>query len=165
MATNRLSAEREADVDRQAIQTEMQRAKAELRALATQASPADLRRGSAGTRWTNEQLLFHMVFGYMIVRALQPLVRLFDRLPDRAGRGFAGILNAGRRPFHLVNYLGSCGGALVFHGPLLVRQMDRTVAALSRRLDQETDAALRRTMHFPVGWDPFFRDQMTLLEV
>ena len=152
-------------MDRQSVQAEMQRARVELRALATQASPADLRHGSAGTRWTNEQLLFHMVFGYMIVRALHPLIRLFDRLPDRAGRGFAGVLNAGRRPFHLVNYLGSCGGALVFHGPRLIRQMDRTVAALGRRLDRETDAALGRTMQFPVDWDPFFRDRMTLLEV
>ena len=66
--------------------------------------------------------------------ALLPLVRLFGRLPDRAGRVFAGLLNAGRRPFHVVNYLGSCGGALVFHGPRLIRQMDRTVAALSGQL-------------------------------
>jgi hypothetical protein len=147
------------------VQAEMERAAAELRALATQASPADLRRRSVGTRWTNEQLLFHMVFGYMVVRALLPLVRLFDRLPDRAGRVFAGVLNAGRRPFHVVNYLGSCGGALVFHGPRLIRQMDRTVTALSRKVNEETDRALGRTMHFPVDWDPFFRDCMTLLEV
>jgi DinB superfamily len=152
-------------VDRHSVQAEMQRAGTELRALAMQASPADLRRGSAGTRWTNEQLLFHMVFGYLVVRALLPLVRLFGRLPDRAGRVFAGLLNAGRRPFHLVNYLGSCGGALVFHGPRLIRRMDRTVAALSRKVDRETDEALSRTMHFPVDWDPFFRDRMTLLEV
>jgi hypothetical protein len=152
-------------VDRQSVQAEMARAGAELRVLATQATPADLRRVSAGTRWTNEQLLFHMVFGYMVVRALLPLVRLFGRLPDRTGRAFAGLLNAGRRPFHVVNYLGSCGGALVFHGPRLVRQMDRTVAALSRKVDQETDEALGRTMRFPVAWDPFFRDRMTLLEV
>ena len=64
-----------------------------------------------------------------------------------------------------MNYLGSCGGALVFHGPRLIRQMDRTVAALSRKVDQETEEALDRTMHFPVDWDPFFRDRMTLLEV
>ena len=155
----------EDDVDRQSVQAEMQRAAAELRALAARSSPTDLRRGSAGTRWTNEQLLFHMVFGYMVVRALLPLVRLFGRLPDRDGRIFAGLLNAGRRPFHLVNYVGSCGGALVFRGPRLIRQMDRTVAALRRKVDRATADALSRTMHFPVDWDPFFRDRMTLLEV
>jgi DinB superfamily len=152
-------------VDRQSVQEELDLARTVLRTLTTQASPADLRRASAGTRWTNEQLLFHMVFGYMIVNALLPLVRLFGRLPDRFSRTFAGILNAGRRPFHIVNYLGSCGGALVFHGPRLIRKMDRTVAALHRKLDRETDETLARRMHFPVDWDPFFTDRMTLLEV
>jgi hypothetical protein len=165
IAANRSYDAQEIDVDCQSVQHEMQQAGAELRALATQASPADLRRGSAGTRWTNEQLLFHMVFGYMIVRALLPLVCLFDRLPDPASRVFAGLLNAGRRPFHLVNYLGSCGGALVFRGPRLIRQMDRTIAVLRRKVDQETDEALNRTMHFPVDWDPFFHDRMTVIEV
>jgi hypothetical protein len=32
--------------------------------------------------------------------------------------------------------------------------MDRTVAALRRKVDQQTDEALSRTMHFPVDWDP-----------
>ena len=35
-----------------------------------------------GTRWTNEQLLFHMLFGYMIVQRLLVLVKVFSRLPD-----------------------------------------------------------------------------------
>ena len=35
-----------------------------------------------GTRWTSEQLLFHMVFGYMIVQRLLILVKVFSRLPD-----------------------------------------------------------------------------------
>ena len=35
---------------------------------------------TGGTRWTNEQLLFHMVFGYMIVQRLLILVRVFSRL-------------------------------------------------------------------------------------
>ena len=51
-------------------------------------------RPTRGTRWTNEQLLFHMVFGYMIVLRLLILVKLFSRLPDRVGRVFAGLLDA-----------------------------------------------------------------------
>ena len=69
------------------------------------------------------------------------------------------------RPFHVVNYLGAVGGALVFHGPRLTGQLDRTLDRLHRRLDAETDPALGRRMHFPVDWDPFFRDTMTLREV
>jgi hypothetical protein len=93
------------------------------------------------------------------------LVRLFGRLPDPFSRTFAAALNAGTRPFHVINYLGSVGGALVFHGPRLTRRLDRTTDLLHRRLDGESDAALGRRMHFPVGWDPFFHDTMTLAEV
>ena len=106
-----------------------------------------------------------MVFGYMVVLRLLPLVRFFGRLPDCFSRMFAGILNAGTRPFHVVNYLGSCGGALVFHGPRLVRLSDRVVGALHWHLDTESEQALRRSMHFPVGWDPFFRDTMSLADL
>jgi hypothetical protein len=139
-------------VERQSVQAELDQARVVLRTLVTQASPADLRRPSTGTRWTYEQLLFHMVLGYLIVTPLLPLVQLFGRRPDRYSRTFAGLLNAGRRPFHIVNYLGSCGSALVFHGPRLIRKMGRTAAALRRKLDREMDETLTRRMHFPVDW-------------
>jgi len=106
-----------------------------------------------------------MVFGYMVVLRLLPLVRFFGRVPDRFSRAFSGALNAGTGPFHVVNYRGSCGGALVFHGPRLVWLFDRVVASLHRHLDNESEQSLRRTMHFPVGWDPFFTDRMSLGEV
>jgi hypothetical protein len=59
-----------------------------------------------GARWTNEQLLFHMVFGYMVVQRLRVLVRLFGRLPEAPSRAFARTLNAGAKPFHRINYYG-----------------------------------------------------------
>lgn len=148
-----------------AIHAEMERSRTTLSALVVASSPSDLQRRTHGTRWTNQQMLFHMVFGYMIVARLLWLVRLFGRLPDRYSRRFAHALNAARGPFHVVNYLGSCGGALVFHGPRLVRRLDHVISALHRHLDRETDASLARRMHFPVDWDPYFRTPMTLLEV
>ena len=151
--------------DRQSIHDELEQVRTDLHHLVAQASAAEFRRRTDGTRWTNQQMLFHMVFGYMIVRRLLPLVGLFGRLPDRFSLAFSRLLNSGARPFHVVNYLGSCGGALVFHGPRLTWQLDRTVDALHRRLDAETDEAMYRQMHFPVDWDPFFADTMTLGEV
>lgn len=152
-------------VDRQTIHDEMERARATIHTLAATTSRADLRRRTVGTRWTNQQMLFHMVFGYMVVLRLLPLVQFFGRLPPRYSRAFAKVLNAGTRPFHTINYLGSCGGAMVFHGPRLTRLCDRVITALHRHLDQDTDTALRRTMGFPVDWDPYFNDTMTLLDV
>lgn len=151
--------------DREAIHDELERARTDLHHLVETATAAELRRRTDGTRWTNQQMLWHMVFGYVIVSRLLRLVRVFGRLPDPFGRGFAAVLDAGTRPFHHINYLGSVGGALVFHGPRLTRMADRTIERLQHRLDVESEAALARRMHFPVGWDPFFRDTMTLEEV
>ena len=155
----------ETAVDRQLVHDELERARATLHRLVASATPEELRRGTNGTGWTNGQLLFHMVFGYMVVLRLLPLVRIFGRLPDGFSRRFSVLLNAGTRPFHVVNYLGSCGGALVFRGARLSARMDRTVDSLHRHLDRETDEALGRRMHFPVGWDPFFSETMSLLDV
>jgi hypothetical protein len=151
--------------DRRSIHEELERARTDLHHLVASATSADLRRRTDGTRWTNQQMLWHMAFGYLIVSRLLGLVHLFGRLPEPFSRDFAAMLNAGTRPFHHINYLGSVGGALVFHGPRLTRQLDRTIDRLHRRLDAEPDAALGRWMHFPVGWDPFFRDTMSLEEV
>jgi hypothetical protein len=151
--------------DRKAIHEELERVRSTTHDLVASASAADLRRRSAGTRWTNQQLLYHMVFGYMVVRALLPLGRAFGHLPDVASRLFARVLNAATPGFHVVNYLGSCGGALVFRGSRLDAQADRVIESLHRHLDRESDESLQRGMHFPAGWDPFFRDWMSLRDV
>jgi hypothetical protein len=156
---------RVAPVDRRAIHDEMEQAKVQFHVLLGNASAADLRRRSNGTRWTNQELLFHMLFGYIVVRTLLGLVRVFGRMPNNFGRVFAVILNSATRPFHVINYLGSCGGALVFRGERLASKFDRTIDSLHRHLEAEDEAALGRGMHFPVGWDPYFKDVMSLADV
>jgi hypothetical protein len=90
---------------------------------------------------------------------------MFGRLPNGFSRTFACVLNAMSRPFHEINYLGGCVGALVLHGPRLAAQVNRTIASLHRHLEHESVAALDRGMALPTRWDPYFRDRMTLLEV
>ena len=101
----------EEDVDRAAIIQEMDDARRAFHRLLESADTASLYRRSDGTRWTNEQLLFHMLFGYMIVRALLVLVRVFGRLPAPVGKGFAAVLDFVTVPFDAVNYWGSRCGA------------------------------------------------------
>jgi hypothetical protein len=145
------------------VSDEMRRAQADFHQLVRGASASDLRRRSDGTGWTNRQLLFHMVFGYVIVRTLLPLVRTLGRLGH--SRGFAATLNAGRRPFHLINYLGSCGGGHLLTPGAMAALLDRTIDALERSLTAETDTSLALTMHFPTAWDPYFRPTMSVLDV
>ena len=148
-------------VDRQAIIAELERCRRDLHDLVATATPAQLRGPTSGTAWTNEQLLFHMVFGFLIVRTLLPLVRLVSALPAPVGRGFAALLNASARPFHWANYAGSCGGALVFNHRRMGWLCDATIAALSRKLTRESDASLTASMPFPTRWDPYFTPLMT----
>ena len=152
-------------VDRAGLHAEMQWARDDLARLLAAASSADLERGSTGTRWTNEQLLFHMVFGYMVVRALLPLVRVVSRLPRPVGTGFSTALDAAARPFHVVNYLGTCAAALVFNRRRMLGQLDRTLASLHRSLDALPVSTLHRGMPFPPRWDPFFTPWMTVADV
>ncbi|UKA56643.1 DinB family protein (plasmid) [Arthrobacter sp. FW305-BF8] len=141
------------------------RASHDLDAWLKNAGDADLRRRSNGTRWTNEELLFHMVFGYMVVRALLPLVHLISRLPEPAGKAFAAVLNAGTRPFDVVNYWGSRAAALVYNKRRMRRKLDKTMSAISRSLERESSRSLARSMPFPDRWDPFFTPAMTLGDV
>lgn len=152
-------------VDRSAIVDEMERARVDFHGLLDSSAPADLRGPSEGTRWTNEQLLFHMLFGYLIVRTLLGLVWILSRAPEGISRGFASALNAVTGPFHVVNYVGSLAGARLLGHARMEWLLDRVVARLEKNLLRDSDAVLNRGMHFPVGWDPYFKDYMTIAEV
>ena len=72
--------------ERQAIQLGFEAARRAFSDLLVSADEEDLGRSSNGTRWTNRQLLFHMLFGYLVVKTLVPLVKVFSRLPDVVDR-------------------------------------------------------------------------------
>jgi ubiquinone/menaquinone biosynthesis C-methylase UbiE len=150
---------------RGAVRDEMEQARQDFHSLLSRATPTDLHRLSDGTRWTNQQLLFHMLFGYLIVRALLVLVHVFGLLPDGASKAFARLLDAAHKPFDLINYLGSCAGARIIPPRRMPRTLDRVIAALQGHLDRAPDSALRRGMHYPTTWDPFFADCMTLADI
>ncbi len=152
-------------VDREAIYEELRGARATFRRLVEAASSDDLARGSSGTRWTNQQLLFHMLFGYLLMRPLLVLAGIFTRMPASVGRVFAKALDAMTGPFHWVNYLGSCVGARVFPPRRMAATLDRLTMELERRLRAETGARLHSGMHYPVRWDPYFKDFMTVADL
>ena len=76
------------------------------------------------------------------------------------------MLTSGTRSFHHINYLGSVRwGAGVPRATAYpaARPYDQPGSAAA--LMPSPEAALARRMDFPVGWDSFFRDTMTLEEV
>ncbi len=150
---------------RSEIHAEMERARGDFHALIDHSTPGGLARLSNGTRWTNRELLFHMLFGYLITRNLRIVVKIVTRLPLSLQGAFARLLDAATRPFDQINYLGSCAGARVLTSVRMERWCDRVIDSLHRRLDAESDAALRRSMSFPVRWDPYFAQRMSLANV
>jgi hypothetical protein len=101
------------------IRAELDRARTDFHRLVLAASPDDLGRKSNGTDWTNRQLLFHMLFGYLITRNLRVIVTVISRTPDRVHHGFAHALDTTTPVLHKVNYWGSCAGAVLVspHAP------------------------------------------------
>jgi DinB family protein len=151
--------------NRRDLAADLERARADFHYLLSIAAESEWSKPTSDTRWSNEQLLFHMVFGYMVVQRLLILVRVFSRLPDWASRGYAKVLNTATTPFHEINYYGTCMAASFYNRKRMGAKMDRTIAALQRSLARANDDALERGMHFPRKWDPYFRDFMTLAEV
>ena len=126
-------------MDKDQIVAELDRVRDDFRELLDTATVAELRKPTDGTKWNNEQLLFHMLFGYLLVRNLRPLVWILSRLPDGVSRRFAAFLNRGTRPFHVVNYLGSLFGARV----LGYARMERLMARATGRLQSPCAASPR----------------------
>jgi len=154
-------------VDRASIHQNMERARASFHQLLDEAADGDLGRGSNGTRWTNEQLHFHMLFGYLIVRALLPLVRVFGRLPDNCRQ------NLRLPPQRCQQTIRHRQLPRIMHRrndiqPKTNGHQTRPRHRLSApqpSLDAETEERLRRAMAFPARWDPYFEDTMTLADV
>lgn len=152
-------------IDRGALAADLDRVRIDFHQLLGLVEDDEWTKATAGTRWTNEQLLFHMVFGYMVVRRLLVLVRLFGLIPDRVSKTFARILDASTPPFHLINFYGSCGASLVYNRRRIGGKMNRVIDKLQRSLAGERDDAFERGMHYPVRWDPYFREYMTLADI
>ncbi|WP_280358490.1 DinB family protein [Nocardia otitidiscaviarum] len=153
------------EVDRSEPAADLERARIDFHRVLATIGEDDWAARSHGTRWTNEQLLFHMLFGYMIVQRLIPLVRVVGRLPAPLRRGFARLLDAATTPFHAINYYGSCCAATYYNRRRMGAKFDRVIDALLRSLARMPEGEFRRGMNYPTRWDPYFHDYMTLADI
>lgn len=149
----------------QAVHAELGRVRLTFARHVAEMTPDDLRARSNGTRWTNRQLLFHMLFGYLLVRNLLWMVKLLGQLPRGATKPFAAVLNLATRPFHWINYVGSVCGGFVFTPDRMRRRLDRLTAKLDRDMSRQSERSLSRGMYYPTRWDPYFKEYMTLADI
>lgn len=152
-------------VDRDALAADLERARTDFHQLLSTTGDDEWGAPSNGTRWTNEELLFHMVFGYMIIQKLLLLWRVFGRLPVGVGRANARFLNAATVPFDWVNFHCSRVAARVYNRRRMGKKMDRVIGSLQRSLRAQPEAAFARRMPYPDRWDPYFQNSMTLVDI
>jgi len=150
---------------RQSIHAEVERVRQTFARHVREMSAQDLRQISNGTRWTNQQLLFHMLFGFMLVRTLLWMVEALGHLPRSSTKPLAAFLNFLTPPFHWVNYMGSVGGGTIFSPQRMQRRLQRVTAKLERDVDKQSQSSLERGMYYPTRWDPYFKGYMTLADI
>jgi len=151
-------------VDRQVAQQvrdELEESRRHFHALLDSLSEADWNAPSRNGAWTNGQLVFHMLFAFMLIPALFPLIRLFSRLPDGVSRAFARLLDYSTPVFNWVNALGPRGQERVFGRARAGAIYDRVHRSILRKVGSLRDDEWGRGMHYPVRWDPAFGEFMT----
>jgi hypothetical protein len=107
-----------------AVRNELHRVRTTFAHHVTEMTSEDLRQKSNGTQWTNREVLFHMLFGYLLVLNLLRIAKLLGPLPRWSTKPFAAILNFGTPLFHRINYLGSVIGGRILQPHVMVRRFD-----------------------------------------
>lgn len=125
----------------------------------------ELVRPTRGTRWTNEQLLFHMWFGQRIARVFVPVLGGFSRLPPGASVGWSRLLGSLTRPYDWVNFAAPVAGSRVVPLPRVRQWMRQDTQWLLRWGDEASAVDLARGMTVPASWDPYFTPWMSRLDV
>ena len=153
------------DVDKLAVHEELERVRQGFARHIADMTAADLSQASNGTKWTNRQLLFHMLFGYVIVRRLIWMVKLLSYLPNVATKPFAAMLNSAAKPFNWVNYIGPVGAARIISPARMQHWLDGLTVWLEKDLNRQDSKSLGRGMYYPTKWDPYFKRHMTLADL
>lgn len=133
---------------------------ADFRSIIQSARADELDLPSRGTRWTNRQLLFHLVLGQNITLSGIPLFGLFSILPAAASRGWSRLLDACAGLYNWVNWAGSAAAGQVLKPEGMLRMMDTTTKIIVNWYDGADQKALSRGMTMPTSWDPYFTPWM-----
>lgn len=134
----------------------------DFHSLLNSISEEDLKKKSLNSGWTNGEILFHMLLGFIILYSLIPLTRIFGKLPKSFSKVFAALLNLSTPLFNWMNALGARGGGTIFNQSKTSKRFNKTYDALIRKLNSINDDEWNKGMHYPTKWDSLFDDYMTL---
>jgi DinB superfamily len=153
------------ETQRALLRSELEAARSEFRAMAASISEQAWTEPSHNPGWTNGQLLFHVLLGFILVLPLASILVFFGHLPALCSRIFAGILNFSTPLFNRVNAAGPRAGARLLGRAGVIKQFDRVHAAILARLERVRPRDWALAMHYPTRWDPRFQTPMHLEEL
>src|SRR5215213_9738038 len=113
------------DETRSVIRSRLDQARSEFHELLSSLSEADLKRRSKNEGWTNGEILFHIMFAFILILTLVPMLRFWSRLPKRYSKVFANVLNFSTVPFNWINGLAPRMGAKVLTRSRLGTMFDK----------------------------------------
>jgi hypothetical protein len=150
------------DETRSAIRFRLDQARTDFHELLGSLSDEDLKRQSKNEGWTNGEILFHIMFAFLLILTLVPMIRFWSRLPKRYSKVFANILNFSTVPFNWINGFAPRVGAKVFTRSRFDRMFDKVYARLIKLLVSVKDNEWNSGMYYPDKWEPLFDEFMTL---
>lgn len=140
-------------------------ARKEFHKLINSLSSGDLRKRSHNPGWTNGEILFHILLGFIVVHLLFPLVMLFGKLPKSWSKIFSGILNASTPVFNVLNAIGARIGGRLLSKKSLEEKFDWVISKILNKLNKLESQEFDRGMYFPDKWDDLFKEFMTIREL
>jgi hypothetical protein len=140
------------------LRSELEAARDEFRVMAASISEQAWTEPSGNPGWTNGQVLFHVLFGFILVLPLANILVFFGHLPALCSRIFAWILDFSTPLFNRVNAAGPRAGARLLGRPGVIRQFERVHMAILRRLERTRPRDWTLEMHYPTRWDPCFQN-------
>lgn len=148
---------------RRQLRADLELAREEFHALVRSLSEQAWTEPSHNPGWTNGQVLFHILLGFILVRPLANLLIFFGQLPDVCSEAFSGILNLATPLFKRINAIGPRIGARWLGRAGIIRRFDQVQGALLARVDRFEPRHWNLTMRYPTRWDPpRFRTLMSL---
>src|SRR5215213_4472758 len=147
---------------RRAIKSRLAQTRSEFHILLDSFSDGDLEKRSNNEGWTNGEILFHMMFAFILILTLVPMMRFWSRLPNPYSKKFADILNFFIMPFNWINGLAPRAGGKIFARSRLGIWFDKFYASIIRLVDSVKENEWESGMYYPDKWDPLFDEYMTL---
>lgn len=153
----------EFEVQRTHLRSEFEAVRTEFHTMVASISEREWTQPSRNTGWTNGEIVFHILLGFILVVPLARLLVFFDHLPDLCSRIFAQALNISTPLFDRINAMGPRAGARLLGRAGIISKFDQVHSVILARLDRARPADWEASMHYPTRWDPRFHTRMDLV--